>query len=101
MRAAAMIAETGAEGYDKLASSIAKTDAAAQSATRLDNFWGSLEKLKGTIDVLATALGSKIAGALRPVIDGLANALGDLSGWFSALSPQMQSALEIVGGVAA
>ena len=72
-------------------------DAAAQSATRLDNFWGSLEKLKGTIDVLATALGEKIAGALRPVIDGLTNALEDLSGWFSSLSPQMQNIITIVG----
>lgn len=37
MRAAAMIAEQGAEGFDKFATSIKKTDAAAQSATRLDN----------------------------------------------------------------
>lgn len=53
---AGAIAEQGAAGLDKVAEAIRKTDAAAQAATRLNNFWGDLEKLKGTIDVLATDL---------------------------------------------
>lgn len=101
MRIAASIATQGAEGFDKYAASIAKVDASAQAATRLDNFSGSLEKLKGTIDVLATALGEKIAKVLRPAIDGLANALEDLGKWFNELSPGMKTFLEYAGTAAA
>lgn len=94
MRIAAAVAEQGAEGFDKYSQAIGKVDAAAQAATRLDNFSGSLEKLKGTIDVIANALGEKIAKVLRPAIDGLASALEDLGKWFNSLSPEMQTFLE-------
>lgn len=78
MRAAAMIAEQGAEGFDKYAASIAKTSSAEQAKTRLDNLSGSMERLKGTIDVMMTNLGEVLGAKLRPVIDGLNNALQDM-----------------------
>lgn len=101
MRVAAAIADQGAAGFDKYADSIAKVDAGAQAKTRMDNFSGSLEKLMGTVDVLAVNLGEKIGKTLRPMIDGLANALEDMGKWWNSLSPAMQRTIEITGTVVA
>lgn len=97
MRAAAMIAEQGAEWYDKLSTSIKNTDAAAQSATRLDNLAGSWEKLMGIVDVYATKLGEVINSFLRPAIDSLASWLENISTWFNGLSPTMQAVILSIG----
>lgn len=96
-RMAGAIAEQGAAGLDKVAEAIRKTDAAAQAATRLNNFWGDLEKLKGTIDVLATDLWAKLSEYLRPAIRGVTEALNDMTGWFASLSPGMQKFIEYAG----
>lgn len=96
-RMAGAIAEQWAAGLDKVTEAIRKTDAAAQAATRLNNFWGDLEKLKGTIDVLATDLWAKLSEYLRPAIRGVTEVLNDMSGWFASLSPGMQKFIEYAG----
>lgn len=99
MRIAASMAVQGAEGYDKFAKSIGDTSAADQAKIRLDNFAGSFEQLKGTIDLLATNLGEKIGSVLRPAIDALNKALGDMGAWWESLSPNMQSFLTTAGTI--
>ena len=100
MRMAATIAEQWAAGFDKFSQSIAKVSAADQAKIRLDNFSWSLESLKGTLDLLATNLGEKIAGVLRPAIDALNKSLGDMTGWWESLSPGMQEFLSVIGTAA-
>lgn len=50
MRAANAMAELGAEGFDSLAESMAKADAAANAATRMDNLAGAWEIMTGVIE---------------------------------------------------
>jgi len=101
LRAAAMLAETGAEWFDKLGESIGKVNAAEQAATRLDNLSGSFERLKGTVDVMMTNLGATIGEKLRPAIDGLNNALSTMWDWWKSLSPEMQGAITTIGAIVA
>lgn len=101
MRIAAAVAEKGAEGYDKYAAAIANTNAAEQAKIRLDNLAGSWEALKGTVDLMATNLGEKIGNTLRPAIDALNAALGDMGKWWESLSPGMQEFITIAGTAAA
>lgn len=54
MRAAAGIAEKGAEGFQKFQNVIANTDAAEQAKIRLDNLAGSWEMFLGTVSVVMT-----------------------------------------------
>lgn len=101
MRAAAMIAEQGAAGFDKYAASIAKTNSAEQAKTRLDNLSGSMERLKGTIDVMMTNLGEVLGTKLRPAIDGINEGLQHMGDWWNGLSPTMQNAIATIGAVVA
>lgn len=98
---AGAMARQGAEGIDKFAESMNKVSAADQAKTRLDNLSGSIEKLKGTLDVMATNLGEKIGNQLRPAIEGLNNALSSMGDWWNNLSPAMQGAITTIGTIIA
>src|SRR5690606_20156978 len=65
MRTAIGLMNQGAEGLDRVADAIAKTDAAAQSAQRMKGFYGQLENLKGAIETLAIRVGQ--SGVLEAV----------------------------------
>lgn len=69
IRAAAIIAETGAAGFDTLAASMGEVTAADVAATRLDNFKGSLEQLKGSLETAAITVGTMFLPALRDLAD--------------------------------
>lgn len=99
-RMAGAMAEQGAAGIKKMKDVIANTDAEAQAATRMDNLKGSWEKLMGTVDVAATAVGEQLAGVLRPAIEGINSAIEDLGGWFNSLSPAMKDTITVIGTVA-
>lgn len=79
IRAAAVIADTGAAGWDKLKSSMGKVTADDVAATRLDNFAGSMDAFKGSIETVQIQLGEKLLPTLRLVVDagsGIVNAFG-------------------------
>lgn len=101
MRAAVGLADVGAEKFAELNAQIQGTNAAEQAKTRLDNLAGSFEQLMGTLDVILIDLGAAISVVLRPAIDWLTNALEDVRATFQGLSPEMQTTLSIIGGVAA
>jgi Phage-related minor tail protein len=71
IRAAAVMAETGAEGFAELAAQIGKVSAQQVAEERLNNLWGSLEKLKGSLETGAIMLGSIFLPALKTMVDGL------------------------------
>lgn len=71
IRAGAILANAGAEGFDRMATSMSKVTAAEVGKTRLDNLRGSLEQLKGSLETGAIILGSKFTPKLKELVDGV------------------------------
>lgn len=101
MRAAAALADVGAEKFAKLNEQIKGTNAAEQAKIRLDNLSGSFEQLMGTLDVILIDFWKAISVVLRPAIDWLTNALNDMRAIFQGLSPEMQTLLSVIGWITA
>jgi TP901 family phage tail tape measure protein len=97
IRAAAVLANNGAKGFNDLAAAMGKTSAADVAAKRLDNTAGRIEQLKGSIETLAIALGE----ILLPFIDRLAKSLTGLANWFTGLSKGQQQAIITTLAIAA
>jgi TP901 family phage tail tape measure protein len=57
VRGAAVFANQGAAGFDKMATSMTKIKAADVAKTRLDNFKGSLEAMKGSLETTGIIIG--------------------------------------------
>lgn len=79
IRAAAIFADAGAQGFDKMAASMGKVKAADVAATRLDNLSGDIEFLKGTAETLAITLGEILIPRLRDLAGGANSALTKIS----------------------
>lgn len=98
IRAAAILADNGAKGFDKMAKSMGKTSAAEVAAKRLDNFNGKLEAFKGSVETAAIGVGT----ALLPAATSLVEQLAQMANWFSSLNPAIQGwSVGLTGGVAA
>lgn len=95
IRAAAVLADNGSKGFDKMAKSIDKVKAADVAKARLDNFKGSLEQLKGSLETVAIQIGTPLMNALRVVVD----ALTVLIGKFLDLPAPLQQAIGIFAAV--
>lgn len=65
IRAAAVMAEEGAAGFEKMADAMGKVTAAEVASTRLDNLKGDLEQAKGSAETLAISIGSLLQPSLR------------------------------------
>jgi TP901 family phage tail tape measure protein len=73
IRGAAVLAGEGAAGFDKMSEAINKVSAADVAATRLENFSGSIEQLKGGLETLAIQVGQLLLPALTSIVIGLTN----------------------------
>lgn len=83
IRAAAVIADNGAEGFTKLAQEMTKVTAADVAATRLDNLKGSVDAFWGSVETLQIKVGEKLLPTIRKIVDagsGIVNAIGSLFG---------------------
>ena len=69
MRASAILAKAGAEGFDKMAESMSKVTAAEVAKERLNNVAGSLEQLKGSLETAAITATSVFLPSLKGLID--------------------------------
>lgn len=69
IRAAAILANQGAEGVHKFTEEMNKTTAADVAAKRMDNLAGSFEQLKGSAETLAIVVGSALLDPLRRLVD--------------------------------
>lgn len=69
IRAAAVIAEEGADGIASLTTEIGKISAEDVAEKRMDNLAGSIEKFKGSLDTLLITTGSPFLGFLRGIVD--------------------------------
>lgn len=98
IRAAAVISNQGAEGFNNMSAAMGKVTAADVAKARLDNVAGSIEMLKGSVETAAIVFGS----ALLPVIRQVADFIGMLVNKFTALDPKWQQmiAFAAVAGAA-
>jgi TP901 family phage tail tape measure protein len=93
IRAAAVLSENGAAGYNKLSTAINKTSAADVAKTRLDNLNGSVQALGGSFELVAINIGSVLLPVVRQIVDGAAQILNA----FSGLPPGVQAAIAVIG----
>jgi len=75
IRAAAVLSNSGAKGFDKMAASMGKVSAADVAAKRMDNFKGSLEQMKGSLETAGITAGTIFLPMLRQVVDGVTGLL--------------------------
>lgn len=95
IRAAAIVADTGSAGFDKLSASMTKVTAAEVAATRLDNMKGSMEALSGSVETLAIGIGQQLIPFLTDMVDNLTAALD----WYMSLDAGMQQTITTVAGL--
>lgn len=86
IRAAAVVADNGAKGFDDLSKQMGKVKAADVAAKRLDNLSGDLEQLKGSVETALITTGSGLQDTLR----GITQSITKLVNAFASLSPQTQ-----------
>lgn len=75
IRSAAVLANAGSKGFDKMSASMAKVSAADVAKKRMDNFKGSLEQMKGSLETAGIAAGTVFLPMLRRVVDGVTGML--------------------------
>jgi TP901 family phage tail tape measure protein len=95
IRAAAVLTEQGASGFNKMSEAIGKTSAADVASARLNNTAGKIEQLKGSAETLAIQIGE----GLLPRLTSLVSHLTSLVNWFTNLSPAMQTTIVTVVSV--
>lgn len=79
IRAAAVISNEGAAGFDALSASMGKVTAADVAATRMDNLKGSIEQLKGSVETMLIIIGQPLAESLRGWVDKLTELINAFS----------------------
>lgn len=89
IRAAAIMADAGSKGFNKLSDSMKETKAADVAKTRLDNFKGSLEAFMGSLETAGITLGAVFLPPLRRIVEALTQVVN----WFANLSSGQQKAL--------
>jgi len=72
IRAAAILAQAGAEGFDEMSTAVLGTVTAAEVAVVMtDNLAGSTDAMNGSVESAAIMLGRELNPAIREVTDGL------------------------------
>jgi hypothetical protein len=96
IRAATILAEAGAVGFEGMAEAMAKVTAADVAAAKLDNLKGAIEALKGSLETIGIIIGSMFLPVLRELADGLTW----VANQFITLDPAMQTTIATIALVA-
>jgi TP901 family phage tail tape measure protein len=96
IRAAAVLADQGAAGYDKMSKSMGKVKAADVAKKRMDNLAGSIEQMKGSAETLAIVIGESLQGAFRTVVDGATGFLNILISLAQKIPQFLESAKRLI-----
>lgn len=86
IRGAAILADSGAKGFNKMAGAMDKVKAADVAKTKMDNLNGSMEQLKGSLETAGIQIGAVLLPSIKKVVD----AVGVLTNKFLSLSPSTQ-----------
>lgn len=89
IRAASIVAATGAAGFNKLAAEMGKITAAQVAAKRLDTLKGSIEQMKGSLETAAIIIGTAVLPQVRKLVTGVT----DLVNKFGQLRPEQQQSI--------
>lgn len=95
IRAANILYEEGADGIKNMNKEMNKIKAADVAKQKLNNFKGTIEELKGSLETAGISIGA----ALIPALQGLTKVLQKAVDWFNNLSPGMQKTIAITGAV--
>jgi TP901 family phage tail tape measure protein len=68
IRAGNILVKEGAEGFDQMAASMGKVTAADVAATRLDNFKGAIEALRGSWETFQIVIGQQVLPILTVLV---------------------------------
>ena len=93
IRAASIMAENGAKGYDTVSGAMGKVTAAEVAATRQDNVAGKWDALKGSAETLGIMLGQ----VLLPIINSVVEKIIQWANWFVALDESTKKGIVVVG----
>lgn len=92
IRAAAVMANAGAKGYDDLNRAMSNVTAADVAKTRMDNLKGSIEQFKGSLETAQITIGQVIIPVVRAFVD----ALTWLINLFNSLPKPIQDAIGVL-----
>lgn len=101
IRTAVGLADTGSEKFNQFAQQIGQVDAAAQAATRLDNFNGVLEQFHGALDSLKIVIGTALLPRLSQLFTWLTSLIDKLIEIASAVTSAANPFQEFAQQVAA
>jgi hypothetical protein len=73
MRAAVGLADTGADAFSDLQSTMGQTNALDSAATRMNNLSGQLEIIEGVIETIKLSFGQALMPIIRLVADAMLN----------------------------
>lgn len=93
IRAAAVLSNEGATGFENMATAMGKVSAEDVAAARLDNTAGKIEQLKGSAETAAIAFGT----VLLPAIVKIAGGLEKFADWLAQLDKGTQETIVNVG----
>lgn len=97
-RVAAILADQGAAGFDKMAASVNKQGAATDlAAAQNKGFNGALDNLKSTLETLGTDLGTKVLPPLTKFLQVLAEKLPPALDWLIANGQTIVTVLGAIG----
>lgn len=99
IRAASVLSEQGAKGFNDVAAAMGKVSAEDVAAKRLDNTAGKMEQLKGSAETLAIQLGTILLPAIKGIIDGLNSFVGWLSSLDKGTQQTILTVVAVVGGI--
>ncbi len=98
IRTALLLAKDGAEGFDRMAESIGKVNAASQGAILNQGFTGGLEAFKSAAEGLGQAIAD--SGVLA-FADGLLRRAASLAAGLAQLNPAVLGTATVLAGMAA
>jgi phage-related protein len=78
IRGAAILANEGADGFNKMAKSMGKIGAEETAAKRMDNLAGDFEKLKGSAETIAIQMGTILIPVLRDLAQAFTGVLNKI-----------------------
>ena len=98
IRTALLLAKDGAEGFDKMAASIGKVNAAAQGAILSKGFAGALEGLKSATEGLGIAIAES---GLLDFAAKIVRGLGEFVAGLAKTDPAILNTIVVLAGIAA
>lgn len=98
IRAAAIMAKAGSEGFNEMAENMSKVTAKAVAMERLNNVAGSFETLKGSVETAAIMLGSLFLPAIKGALDGVTEFVNQGIGIIEQLPDAWRTAGEAFAG---